>query len=156
MFYVYILQSLKDGQFYTGCSEDLKRRLLEHANGAVASTKNRQPMKLVYYEACCDKQDAFHREKYLKTAWGKRYIKTRINHYLMGQGEASTTEIAKRRDAQGFQENKTAAKAGGTVAGNARRDLEAKSGTQVSTKENFKAVTDGPPKALRQRKPKAD
>jgi methylphosphotriester-DNA--protein-cysteine methyltransferase len=71
-------------------------------------------------------------------------------------GEASTTEIAKKRDAQGFQQNKTAAKAGGTVAGNARKELEAQSGTRVSTPDNFKALTEGPPKALPRRKPKAD
>jgi methylphosphotriester-DNA--protein-cysteine methyltransferase len=71
-------------------------------------------------------------------------------------GEASTTEIAKKRDAQGFQQNKTAAKAGGTVAGNARKELEAQSGTRVSTPANFKALTEGPPKALPRRKPKAD
>ena len=71
-------------------------------------------------------------------------------------GEASTTEIAKKRDTQGFQQNKTAAKAGGTVAGNARKELEAQSGTRVSTPANFKALTEGPPKALPRRKPKAD
>lgn len=70
-------------------------------------------------------------------------------------GEASTTEIAKKRDAQGFQQNRTAAKAGGTVAGNARKELEAQSGTRVSTPANFKALTEGPPKALPRRKPKA-
>jgi putative endonuclease len=140
MFYVYILQSLKDRQFYTGCSDDLKRRLSEHASGAVTSTKNRLPMKLVYYEACCDKQDALHREKYLKTTWGKRYIKTRINHYLTGLGEASTTEIAKKRNALGFPANKKAAKDGGSVAGNARKDLEKQSGKRISTRENFKKL----------------
>ncbi len=71
-------------------------------------------------------------------------------------GEASTTEIAKKRDTQGFQQNKTAAKAGGTVAGNARKELEAQSGTRVSTPANFKALTEGPPKALPRRKPKSD
>lgn len=71
-------------------------------------------------------------------------------------GEASTTEIAKRRDAQGFQENKTAAQAGGSVAGKARRDLEVKSGTKVSTQENFKALTGSQPKTLKARKSKAD
>lgn len=95
-------------------------------------------MKLVYYEACCDKQDAFHREKYLKTTWGKRYLKTRMNHYLTGLGEASTTEIAKKRDAVGFPENKKAAKDGGSVAGKARKDLEKQSGKRISTRENFK------------------
>jgi hypothetical protein len=69
-------------------------------------------------------------------------------------GEASTTEIAKKRDAQGFSQNKIAARAGGTVAGNARKELEAQSGTQVSTKQKFKALIQGKNKALR--KPKND
>lgn len=52
-------------------------------------------------------------------------------------GEASTTEIAKRKDAQGFHENRSAAKEGGTVAGNARKELEAKSGTPVVSRSNY-------------------
>jgi len=52
-------------------------------------------------------------------------------------GEASTTEIAKKKDAKGFPENKKAATKGGTVAGNARKELEEKSGTKVSTKTNY-------------------
>ena len=55
-------------------------------------------------------------------------------------GEASTTEIAKKRDAKGFPENKKAAIDGGTVAGNARKELEEKSGTKVSTKDNYKEL----------------
>jgi hypothetical protein len=53
-------------------------------------------------------------------------------------GEASTTEIARNTDAEGFPKNKHAAKAGGKVAGNARKELERKSGRKVSTSENFK------------------
>lgn len=52
-------------------------------------------------------------------------------------GEASTTEIAKGRDVQGFKENKVAAQKGGSVAGKARKDLEKKSGNKVSTSENY-------------------
>ena len=52
-------------------------------------------------------------------------------------GEASTTEIARNKDAQGFPENKTVAKQGGTVAGNARKELEKKSGKRVSTSKNY-------------------
>jgi len=55
-------------------------------------------------------------------------------------GEASTTEIAKKRDAKGFPENKKAANDGGSVAGNARLDLEKQSGKKISTTENFKAL----------------
>lgn len=71
-------------------------------------------------------------------------------------GEASTTEIAKKKDAQCFLPNQSAARAGGTIAGNARRELEAKSGTQISTPQNFKALTEGKAKALRKGQPKAD
>ncbi|MEY4485437.1 MAG: hypothetical protein RL693_2889 [Verrucomicrobiota bacterium] len=70
-------------------------------------------------------------------------------------GEASTTEIAKKRDAQGFKQNKTAAKSGGTIAGNARRELESQSGTKISTRDNFKSLTEGQPKVLRKGKAKA-
>lgn len=57
-------------------------------------------------------------------------------------GEASTTEIAKNKNAKGFIENHKAAKAGGTVAGNARKELEKKSGTKIVSKQNFKDLTD--------------
>jgi DNA-damage-inducible protein D len=52
-------------------------------------------------------------------------------------GEASTTEIAKKRNALGFPANKKAAKDGGSVAGKARKDLEKQSGQRISTRENF-------------------
>ena len=71
-------------------------------------------------------------------------------------GEASTTEIARKKDAQGLPQNKQAAKAGGTIAGNARRELETKIGTRVVTRENFKSLTEGKAKALRKQKPKTD
>lgn len=83
MFYIYILQSKKDKQFYTGYTADLKKRLNEHNSGKVFSTKNRIPFDLVYYEACLNQKDATHREKYLKTAWGKKYIKHRLKNYLL-------------------------------------------------------------------------
>ena len=83
MYYIYILQSNKDKQFYTGYTNNLKERLKLHNDGKVASTKSRLPVKLVYYEACLNQQDATHREKYLKTAWGKRYIKSRLKNYLI-------------------------------------------------------------------------
>jgi hypothetical protein len=54
-------------------------------------------------------------------------------------GEAGTTEIARRKDAQGFTDNRTAAKEGGTIAGDARKALEAKSGKPVVSKDNYLA-----------------
>ena len=62
-------------------------------------------------------------------------------------GEAATTEIARNKNAQGLLKNKLTAKAGGSVAGNARRQLEAKSGRKVITRDNY--LTDKPkPKRL--------
>ena len=55
-------------------------------------------------------------------------------------GEAGTTEIARRKDAQGFTDNRTAAKEGGTIAGDARKALEAKSGKPVVSKDNYLAT----------------
>jgi DNA-damage-inducible protein D len=63
-------------------------------------------------------------------------------------GEASTTEIARNKDAQGYNENLETALEGGSVAGNARRDLEKKSERRVSTRENFKEI----PEAVKRKK----
>jgi len=82
MYYVYVLQSKKDGKFYVGCTADLRKRLVYHNKGSVESTRNRRPFELIYYEACISQKDALHREKYLKTAYGKRYIKNRLKAYL--------------------------------------------------------------------------
>ena len=83
-YYIYVLQSGIDGKFYVGYTENLEQRLTSHNDGKVVSTRNRRPMKLVYYEFCLNKTDAINRERYLKTAWGKRYIKNRIKNYLTG------------------------------------------------------------------------
>lgn len=49
--YLYILQSLKDGKFYTGITSNLRNRLKEHNSGENTSTSYRKPFKLIYYEA---------------------------------------------------------------------------------------------------------
>jgi DNA-damage-inducible protein D len=59
-------------------------------------------------------------------------------------GEASTTEIARRSDAQGFVENRQSAKQGGTIAGNARKALEAKTGKNVVSRSNYLAAPSTP------------
>ena len=57
-------------------------------------------------------------------------------------GEAATTEIARNRHVLGFTENQKAAKAGGKIAGNARKQLEKKSGKKVISRENYKLLTE--------------
>ncbi|MGI9088145.1 MAG: GIY-YIG nuclease family protein, partial [Chthoniobacterales bacterium] len=73
-----------DQQFYVGLTNNLPARLEMHNAGLVTSTKTRVPFELVYWEGCLNRSDAAQREKYLKTAWGKRYLKTRLRRYLTG------------------------------------------------------------------------
>ncbi|OGM12740.1 excinuclease ABC subunit C [Candidatus Woesebacteria bacterium RBG_16_39_8b] len=86
MYYVYVLQSSSDKNFYTGYTNNLEGRINKHDNGFVEATKSRRPLKLVYYESSINKKDAINRELYLKTAWGKRFIKNRIKRYLENGG----------------------------------------------------------------------
>ena len=83
-YYIYTLQSLKDLNFYVGYTNNIQRRIDEHQSGKVLSTKNRLPMKLIYWEGCLNQKDALQREKYLKSSWGKRFIKNRLKNYLTG------------------------------------------------------------------------
>lgn len=57
-----------------------------HDSDGVAITKGRGPFKLIYYEACLNQQDAYTREKYLKSGMGKRYIKNRLKRFLFLTG----------------------------------------------------------------------
>jgi putative endonuclease len=61
---VYILLSEKDGNKYTGYTSNLDQRLKAHEDGKVPSTRHRRPLKLLYFEACRNKEDALRREKY--------------------------------------------------------------------------------------------
>jgi len=75
---------MKDMNFYTGFTGNLKLRFEQHNNGLVESTKDRSPLKLIYYEACLDQNDAKRREKYLKSYHGKMFLKRRLKSYLTG------------------------------------------------------------------------
>ena len=82
MYYVYALISLKDGKFYTGFTQDLRKRLAEHNEGITKSTDSRRPLELIYYEACGNRKDGLKREQYLKTTYGKRYLRNRLKNDL--------------------------------------------------------------------------
>ncbi len=83
IYWVYVLRSLKDNNFYTGFTDNLERRIIEHNQGLQESTKRRIPFELIYYEYCLNKDDAIAREKYLKSGLGKRYIKSRLRNFLL-------------------------------------------------------------------------
>jgi putative endonuclease len=75
-FYVYILQSLKDNSLYIGYSTNVQKRLIEHNSGKSRYTNQHKPYILVGYIAFTKKQDAQRYEKYLKSGWGRRTIKS--------------------------------------------------------------------------------
>jgi putative endonuclease len=81
-YFTYVLKSKLDGKLYTGFTSDLDKRLMEHNSGKVYSTKRRIPFEVIYFEFCLNIDDAIHREKYLKTTYGKHYIRNRLSNYL--------------------------------------------------------------------------
>ncbi len=83
-YFTYVLKSLAYGKFYTGYTKNLKLRFDQHQKRMVESTKNRRPLILIYFEACLIQEDAIHREKYLKSYYGKLFIHYRLKSYLTG------------------------------------------------------------------------
>ncbi|PIR53072.1 excinuclease ABC subunit C [Candidatus Peregrinibacteria bacterium CG10_big_fil_rev_8_21_14_0_10_49_10] len=82
MFHVYILHSEKDDGLYTGFTTNVRNRLKEHNEGSVISTKARRPLKLIFLESYTNKGDAVRREKYLKTAVGRKMLKVMLRNTL--------------------------------------------------------------------------
>ena len=70
MYYVYILESSKDGSRYIGITQDLKNRLREHNSGETKSNKTKTPFKIAWYCGLLDKYKAYTFEKYLKSSSG--------------------------------------------------------------------------------------
>ncbi len=83
-YYVYVLESKIDGKWYTGYTKNLRSRFEQHNAGKVQSTKHRRPFEMIYFEGCKNQDDALHREKYLKTHYGKMFIKKRLKSYFTG------------------------------------------------------------------------
>ncbi len=61
--YLYVLKSEQDGNHYVSHTNDLKQTIALHSQGKVQSMKNRLPLKLIYFEACLNQQDATKQEK---------------------------------------------------------------------------------------------
>ncbi|HYC87062.1 MAG TPA: GIY-YIG nuclease family protein [Chryseosolibacter sp.] len=75
MWYVYVLVSLTSGKLYVGITQHLERRIHEHNDGKSKFTSGHMPWRLIYFEELPDTQSARDREKYLKSAAGKRFLK---------------------------------------------------------------------------------
>ena len=83
MYYVYLLQSAKYKHLYAGCTRKLRERIIMHNQGRSEYTKKYTPWKLIYFEGYLSKQDAYRREKALKTsAQGFRRLRERLGDSL--------------------------------------------------------------------------
>ena len=78
MYYVYVLKSFEHEYFYKGHCEDLEKRLLQHNSGMTKSIRPYLPFKIVYTEPFTTELEAIEREKYFKSAAGRRFLKNKL------------------------------------------------------------------------------
>ena len=85
MYIVYVLQD-KAGKFYKGSTNDFQRRFAEHKRGKTVTTRRMSDLKVVYMEEFETADEARKREKYFKTAAGRRFLKNKLK--LWGRSSA--------------------------------------------------------------------
>jgi putative endonuclease len=78
MYFAYVLKSIEHDFFYKGHCVDLERRLAQHNSGMTVSIKPYIPFKLIYFEEFQIEQQAILREKYFKSAAGRRFLKQKL------------------------------------------------------------------------------
>ena len=79
MYFVYILKSEKDGEYYIGCTTDLRKRLIVHNSGETQSLKHRRPLRIIYTENYPTASEAYNREKQIKSYKGGGAFKKLIS-----------------------------------------------------------------------------
>jgi putative endonuclease len=79
MFYAYVIKSIEHAYFYKGHCGDLQFRLHQHNSGQTVSIKHYAPFELAYFEEFQTRDEAVKREKYFKSAAGRRFLKTKIS-----------------------------------------------------------------------------
>lgn len=82
MYYTYVLESLKNKELYIGQSANLKQRVKDHNAGRSKHTKKNKPYKLIFYISFVNESDSKRFEKYLKSGYGRRFLKNSIKDYL--------------------------------------------------------------------------
>ena len=73
-YFVYILQSERDGSYYIGHTSDLEDRLRRHNEGRSVYTRAKVPWRLIHQEVFHSRSDAIKREKEIKAKKGREYI----------------------------------------------------------------------------------
>ena len=79
MYFAYVIMN-ETGLLYKGHTEDLDKRIEQHNNGSTQTTRNKGVWKVVYSENFDRREDAIKREKYFKTAAGRRFLKTKLGN----------------------------------------------------------------------------
>ncbi len=80
--YVSVLMSKKEGNWYIGSTKNMQKRILSHNAGKNRSTKHGIPWGIIYCEIGLKRNDARAREKYLKSGQGRRYLKNRLKFFF--------------------------------------------------------------------------
>ncbi len=128
-YYVYILASKRNGTLYIGVTNDLERRVYEHENYLVKGfTEKYNVHMLVYFEQTSDIQEAIQREKQLKK-WNRGWKLELIEKLNPEWMDLSKDWIPDQVGDDNMR--------GGAIAGNAKHQLEQKSGQKVSTSKNY-------------------
>jgi putative endonuclease len=78
MYHAYVLKSVNHNYYYKGHCQDLQKRLIQHNSGMTVSIKPYIPFEIIYYELFSTEIEAVNREKYFKSAAGRRYLKNKI------------------------------------------------------------------------------
>jgi putative endonuclease len=86
MFFVYILQSMKDDSFYVGQCDDLDKRMSKHFDGMSKYTASKRPLRLRYFEVFNSRTEAIQREKYIKKLKSRIAIQKLITNWLPTSG----------------------------------------------------------------------
>ena len=73
-YYTYVLRSLSTKRFYIGHAADVSKRLAEHNNGRIVSTRNRGPWELIYQEEYSSRAAANRRERQIKSMKNHAWI----------------------------------------------------------------------------------
>jgi putative endonuclease len=79
MFYAYVIKSVISPYYYKGHCEDLEKRLNQHNSGMTHSIKRFIPFEIVYFEVFETRQEAISREHYLKSAAGRRFLRSKLS-----------------------------------------------------------------------------
>ena len=78
MFYAYVIRSIKFNYYYKGHCENLEVRLSQHNSGVTISIRKYVPFEIVYFEQFETREQAIKRERYFKTAAGRRFLKSKL------------------------------------------------------------------------------